>query len=117
MKQAAFTIFSLLIIICHAQSSKTKTVKPTTNTVVNTNTIGTFFINYEIKKSNQPAKTGKVFYALDNNQIVISPSNSGLKDVTNLRMLVDLKESEMTMLTIDIKNKKSGLLTNALLMS
>lgn len=102
-----------LSINTFAQTSKPKTItsqKPTV-TIVNPNSIGSYFINYEIKNSNQPAKTGKVFYAYDNNQVVISPSNPSLKDITNLRMLIDLKEGEMTMLTTDIKNKKNGLFT------
>lgn len=111
MKYISFILFSISIIICQAQNNKTKTVKPIANPVVNTSTFGSFFINYEIKNKNQPAKSGKVFYATDNSQFIISPSSSGLKDVTNLRMLIDVKASEMTMLTIDIKNKKSGLLT------
>jgi hypothetical protein len=103
----------LLSLNMFSQTSNTKstlTQKPTVATL-NMNTIGSYFINYEIKNTNQPAKTGKVFYALDNKLVAISPSNPNLKDITNLRMVIDLKEGEMTMLTTDIKNKKNGLLT------
>jgi len=114
-----FPIFLIVLVFnAFAQNNKTTTTKTTTTvttkpavTVTNTNVVGSFTVNYEIKNTNEAAKTGKVFYALDNTQILIAPSFSGLKDVTNMRMLIDTKEAEMTMLTTDSKNKKSGLLT------
>lgn len=90
----------------------TVVTKPTTSTTpVNTNVVGSFILNYEIKNVGEAPKAGTMFYAIDNNQVIISPSVSGIKDVNNLRMLIDNKEGEMTMLTTDAKNKKSGLLT------
>lgn len=122
MKYFVTILCSLLLANNFAQpnnNKSTNTTKTTTTTTapkpsatpVNTNVVGSFFMNYEIKNVNEVAKTGKIFYAIDNNQIVIAPSSSGLKDVANMRMLVDTKEGEMTMLTTDAKNKKSGLLT------
>ena len=113
-KNFIFLVLSSLLfssIFAQTTNKKVTTTQKPTVTTVNVNTIGSFFINYEIKSTTQATKTGKVFYALNNNQVVISPSNPNLKDVTNLRMVIDLKESEMTMLTTDNKNKKNGLLT------
>ena len=115
MSKVLFLLFSILTLFSNAQNNKQKTTltKPisSSSSPINTNSIGSFMLNYEIKNTNEPTKTGKVFYAIDNNQILISPSAANLKDITNLRMLIDLKEQEMTMMTIDNKNKKSALLT------
>ncbi len=112
MDKILFLLFSILALSSNAQNNKQKTTttKPILSPI-NTNNVGSFMLNYEIKNINEMAKTGKVFYAIDNNQILISPSAANLKDITNLRMLIDLKEQEMTMMTIDNKNKKSALLT------
>jgi hypothetical protein len=122
MKLSVFLCYCLLSAVTFSQTNKKTTTSTKTTVVkttvtkpaavpVNSNIVGSFFMNYEIKNQSEPIKTGKVFYASDNNQVLISPSFSGLKDVANIRMLIDLKEKEMTMLTTDSKNKKSGLLT------
>lgn len=113
MRKISFFLFIIsIVIISNAQNNKSKTtVTKTITTPINSNAVGSFMLNYEIKNINETPKIGKVFYAIDNNLILISPSAANLKDITNLRMLIDLKEQEMTMMTIDNKNKKSALLT------
>lgn len=105
MQRVLLFLFSISVLVSNAQKIKS------TATPVNTNVIGSFMLNYEIKNNKEAVKTGRVFYAIDNNQIIISPSAANLKDITNLRMLIDIKEQEMTMMTIDNKHKKTALLT------
>lgn len=111
MRNTFLILFNILSVLSFAQNKNSKTVIKSVATPIKTNVAGSFMLNYEMKKSNEVAINGRVFYAIDNNQILISPSAANLKDITNLRMLIDIKEQEMTMMTINNKNKKSALLT------
>lgn len=92
----------------------TKTTTTTTETVSAANAkpfqfTGSFILNYDDKNKDDKYNTGKIKYALDGLQAAIIPTFSNLKDI-KMRSLVDMKEKEMTMLTIDAKGKKNGLL-------
>ncbi|HQO32448.1 MAG TPA: DUF4412 domain-containing protein [Chitinophagales bacterium] len=71
--------------------------------------LGSFTVNFDNKNKLNKSTTGKIAYAFDNYQAVMIPTFDYAKDL-QMRAIVDKKENEITTLTTDAKQKKSGLL-------
>lgn len=72
--------------------------------------LGTFTMNFDDKNKQGHYNTGKIKYALDGTNAAIVPSFANMKELSSLRSVVDMTEKEITMLTVDLKGKKNGLL-------
>lgn len=71
---------------------------------------GIFTLNFDDKNKQGHYNTGKMQYALDSTQAAIIPTFANLKEISSLKAILDMDEKEITMLTTDVKGKKTGIL-------
>jgi hypothetical protein len=71
---------------------------------------GSFILNFDNENKFNHNNKGTIQYALNTYEAALVPTFSNMKDINDLRSILDINEKTSTLLTKDVKGKKSGLL-------